>query len=533
MCGETKAHEHPWKLVAPWYRWQRPGDPRTGRSSRPVFQKYASASFMEEFLAEPQRSLKFLAEDAVHKVVAGKANKYSLADVHLEPTDLRKIFLPTHGRFYLVVCELHCDTAGFPRVGRDAVCQAGFVVRRRAVAAPPAARKEAAGALLDFAAAEAKINAVASLSSPMSKKSPGLTVAAAEEQAFVRLRDIIAKHRIKVELQGWVPSGLPGIGAWTEVEETPEETSETIYPLYPLIPDPARRDHSAAGRTIWFGLLPAGGAETDPAGIPRFDERSLYEVRCFVRRHDPCCPKQPGRRDCRGPLTWSLPTERFQLAPHFDLDGTNLRPVTVQLPDLEALKAQASALPFGAAAGVRMVSPPKSAMEFTVDGVEVTSAGVEGAAICSFAIPLITIVASFVLRLFLPIVVIAFGLWFLLRLKFCIPPAVSIDAGLVAALDADIKAGIDIDASFEVDIHAQLDANFSAEMSAGLKAEFAGDLNALAALTVDLASDFSGSVPPDLAPDLSPHTPPPAEAVKTLPAAEARLQYHERVEVAA
>lgn len=532
MCGDgvTKGgHEHPWKLVAPWYRWQRPGDVQTGRASRPVFQKYASTSFMEEFLAEPQRSLKFLAEDAVHKVVAGKANKYSLADVHLEPTDLRKIFLPTHGRFYLVVCELHCDTAGFPRVGRDAVCQAGFVVRRRAVAAPPAARKEAAGALLDFAAAEAKINAVASLEK---KSSAAMSLAAAEEQAFVRLRDIVAKHQVKVELQGWVPSGLPGIGAWMEVEETPGvETPELVYPLYPLIPDPAQRGHSAAGRTIWFGLLPAGGAETDAAGIPRFDERSLYEVRCFVRRHDPCCPKQPGKRDCRGPLTWSLPTERYQLAPHFDLDGTNLRPVTVQLPDLEALRAQASALPFGAAAGVRMVSPPKSAMELTADGTEVTGAGVEGAAICSFAIPLITIVASFVLRLFLPIVVIAFGLWFLLRLKFCIPPAVSIDAGLVAALDADIKAGIDIDVEFEAKIHAQLDANFPAEMSAGLKADL--DLNALAALTVDLASDFSGSVPPDLAPDLSPHAPPAAEAVETLPAAEARLQYHERVEVAA
>lgn len=52
-----------------------------------------------------------------------------------------------------------------------------------------------------------------------------------------------------------------------------------------------------------------------------------------------------------------------------------------------------------------------------------------GPAICFFSIPLITIIASFVLNLFLPIVVLLFNLWFLLALRFCIPPSFSIAGG--------------------------------------------------------------------------------------------------------
>jgi hypothetical protein len=176
-------------------------------------------------------------------------------------------------------------------------------------------------------------------------------------------------------------------------------------------------------------------------------------------------------------------------------------------------------------------------MEFDMDGTEPKNGRVEGAAICSFAIPLITIVASFVLSLFLPVVVFLFGLWFLLRLKFCIPPIVSIDAGLVAALDVDFKAGIDFELDLDVsakldlraDIEAQLDLNFSPDVSAGLKTKYANDLNALAGLTVDLASDFRQSAPPELAEAFPPHDSAPA-ARKSLPSVAPRLEYYERVE---
>jgi hypothetical protein len=53
--------------------------------------------------------------------------------------------------------------------------------------------------------------------------------------------------------------------------------------------------------------------------------------------------------------------------------------------------------------------------------------GGDSAETCSFAIELITIVATFVLSLFLPIVVFAFQLWWMLLLKFCWPPTQAVN----------------------------------------------------------------------------------------------------------
>jgi hypothetical protein len=127
--------------VAPWYRWSHPGVPASGRGSRPVLQKYDGATLVAEFMQEPQRSLKFTSEDLVHEVRAldpldpptylGKLRR--LSALGYVPTTTRKLFLDTHKRFYLIVCELHCDMQGFPSVKRDEVCEAGFVIRRRIV----------------------------------------------------------------------------------------------------------------------------------------------------------------------------------------------------------------------------------------------------------------------------------------------------------------------------------------------------------------------------------------------------------------
>src|SRR5213075_307178 len=61
-------------------------------------------------------------EDLVYAPVGGEL---------LLKTDVRKLYLATHKRFYLVVCELHCDTIGFPNAARTDACEAGFVVRKR------------------------------------------------------------------------------------------------------------------------------------------------------------------------------------------------------------------------------------------------------------------------------------------------------------------------------------------------------------------------------------------------------------------
>jgi len=112
--------------------------------------------------------------------------------------------------------------------------------------------------------------------------------------------------------------------------------------------------------------------------------------------------------------------------------------VTIQLPDIPALEAQVAAMPVGQGAPVKMISPPGSPT-FSVDPSTLkASAGVPGASICSFSIPLITIVATFVFKLFLPVVTFVLGLFFLLKLKFCIPPTVDLSAGVAAGLSADV-----------------------------------------------------------------------------------------------
>ena len=46
-------------LVGPWYRWASPAVPASGRLSAPVIHKYETAEMVNEFLKNPQRSLKF------------------------------------------------------------------------------------------------------------------------------------------------------------------------------------------------------------------------------------------------------------------------------------------------------------------------------------------------------------------------------------------------------------------------------------------------------------------------------------------
>jgi hypothetical protein len=67
--------------------------------------------------------------------------------------------------------------------------------------------------------------------------------------------------------------------------------------------------------------------------------------------------------------------------------------------------------------------------------------------------------------------VFLFGLWFLLGLKFCIPPSLSLSAGAAAHVDLEGKIG--------------------ASLSAGLEVELEAEINADVLLTGNLAADFN------------------------------------------
>jgi hypothetical protein len=358
---------------------------------------------------------------------------------------------------------------------------------------------------------------------------PGESLQAKLDRDRLAFAEVVSTHGLGLTTQGWFPAESKGLGAWRDLSDdestTATTTHEEILPLYPLIPDPNAATHSAWGRTIWFGVLPTNGSDLTIDGLPRFDDRAVYTAIAFVRRHKPGCPKTGKRNDCHGPLVWSAPSEPYQLAAPFDLTGTSRRPVTIVMPDIDALEAQAASLPFGKGVGVRMLSPPNSSLEFQLDGDNKPVGGVRGgASICSFSIPLITIVASFVLRLFLPIVVLVFGLWFLLKLKFCIPPSFEIDGALAADLDVDFSAKLDVDAGLEADVEGAFTnpANLAPNASAGLIASFGGDLNALARLAFDMSTDFSASAPPDL--EIQADT--AAALKKPLPPVEEPLKYY-------
>ena len=466
------------------------------RSQRPLFQKYAAPDFVNKFLDEPQRSLKFICEDFVNKLCLDP-NQAVEPGAGGQGNDYLKLFLDAHSRFYVVVCELHCVAPGFPGVDREQVCEAGFVVRKWVSDIPLVSQASVAQAVkkkrklnaellrLTETQRRAKKQVVARARTP--KRVVVQSLVEAREKKIEQVKEELARATVQLQslsvavdhkLKGWVPGlkskdsepGLEkknrqpgehsGYGSWEDVEATPQDIEEEILPLYPLIPDPNRTNHSGKGKTLWFGVVPTQSADVDEKGNARYDDESLYEIRCFVRRHKPPCDKKSTRRDCPGEVVWSDATEGYKLAPFFDLDGAGHKPINIKLPDLDAAKEQAMRGPIGKGNNIRMIAPEGSMMGFKSDGLNMPeqSAGGAGSQICFFSIILITIVALFVLRLFLPIVVFIFQLWFLLRLKLCILPSIEMDAGLAADLDIH---GPEFTASIE--------ANFAADFQIGGK----------------------------------------------------------------
>jgi len=475
-------------LVAPWWHW--PSQTGHGRTSRPALQKYETSDLVNTFLADPQLRLKFLHH--VDEVVAITPASSPLGSPIRKPTGVRKLYLDTHHRHYLVTCELHCDATGFPPVTMDQVCQAGFVIRRRLFDVPieeraasrtmlrrlASAKQRLASAEAELATARLRHTATVHARKLEARREAAASLVAQHQAA---VRDWASAIGLRRRLEGWIPQGidrtpgtpgthvdmpacpaggaqggasppapLAGVGRWKAVEELPTDLAEDSFPLRPLIADPTNPGSDAAGATIYYGLVPTGSADVDPNGTARFDDDSTYEIRCFVRRHKAACPRTGPQ--CHCPITWSDPAESYRLAPHFDLRGTANRPVTVQLPDLNALQSDALTLPPGSTGGVIMKRPqslmPKAG--FPPGG------SVGGPEICTFAIPLITIVATFVFMLFLPIVILIFQLWFMLLLKFCIPPEVQPDVSFEAALAAAPPSGV-VSAALDAQIDSGID----------------------------------------------------------------------------
>jgi hypothetical protein len=114
--------------------------------------------------------------------------------------------------------------------------------------------------------------------------------------------------------------------------------------------------------------------------------------------------------------------------------------------------------------------------------------------ICFFPIPLITIVAMFVFELFLPIIMFIFQLWWMLALKFCIPPDLQVAAGINAELLFDATTDLDaLEASINTtDLNAKLTASFGAPATANLTTAY----SPIALANMDFEVSAAGSTAP-------------------------------------
>ncbi|MEV5967195.1 hypothetical protein AB0L70_35830 [Kribbella sp. NPDC051952] len=473
-----------WRAVAPWYRWDlqdHPDPERAKLAGRPALHKFGNEDFIDDFQADAQSAQPFTEEDFYYRIDAldalppivggpngGKVRR--LITRTRVKTDTRKLFLPVHSRYYLVAFELHCDRPGFPVVQPDAVAEAGFVIRRRvtpiapdqvkagnshlsrlAVARATVAQAQRSAASSQLAEARASIEVARDRTRrlvPIGSRArrqvahPGQALVAARREVVLAQRKLAlwsAQSQLETTVQGWVRSPNGVIGTWQPMPDAPEVIVEETYPMFRLVPNPADPDSAARSGTIFYGYVPTCGAELAPDGSPRFGDADLYEIRCYAR------PVDDG--DCPSTPVWSEPTDPFRLASFYDPAGLAQRPINVRMPDFADLEASA-ALP-----SVRVSTPPGSGLVFATDKVPPTTGSVTGAAeqICFFAIPLITIVAMFLLNLFLPIIMLLFGLWWMLKLKLCIPPSLEVGAQVSAEL-AVIPGGIQVAASLEIDV---------------------------------------------------------------------------------
>jgi hypothetical protein len=430
---------------SPWYVCARGGFDRFDpRARAPAIQKYDTPDFVEGLVEDPRASLAFDATDVWSFAVprpsappAGTPPKPTtlrglLSPFVLVPSKVCKLYQPSHQRFYAVTVELFCDAPGLPRPGGIDEVEVRYVVRRLRTTFKVYDTLDADLKALARAAAE-ELFGKGYPDKPVVPNNPTLDTATdlaalfrSNESDAAELAAFEAKHvtlleriGIKQELQGWFVDD--GTAAWRPVPTDPDDPlppGEEELPMW-RIPEEAARCQPARTRSVWFGVLPTYSGEFDGDGAPKLDDHTTYLVQCLARRR-----RRPPHQDCPPLVGWSGPTTPFRLASFFDPQGTANHRIHVKLPDFAVVAASAARGPsaggvqFERPAGSQLPAGPIGDIPKPLGGGEPVGDAAEN---CSFAIELITIVATFVFSLFLPVVVFAFQLWWLLLLKFCWP----------------------------------------------------------------------------------------------------------------
>lgn len=432
--------DHPYALRAPWYVRERGHfDLRDPRALRPEIQKYHTKDFVKRVLDDPRDSATFDPDEDVWSypvpvatLPGSGSGRRRFATHELVRTQLRKLYQPTQDRFYLVVVELFCDVPGLPRPGDADGVEVGMVMRRQRTtldAPAPAVRRLARDLAADLL--KAQHNGARAGALRAGDLSDLLWADRAQRRRFetdnARMLDAM---NVFHATDAWRVG--PAGGRWRAYDD-PSVAGEVEEEL-PMWRLPPRPDDCAPARTrsLWFGVVPTYSAEMDPSGELKLDDRGIYEIYCFARKAPP-----PGHEKCPPKIWWSAPTEPFRLAAVFDPEGTKNHKVTVKLPDFRTLAARAGQ-PAGPG-GLAVVSPPGSQMRFDPNGGTPRGGSLVGDVerTCTFAFELFIIVSFFVFLLFLPIVVFLFQLWWMLALRFCLPPLIQASA----LLEAHFAAG--------------------------------------------------------------------------------------------
>ena len=451
-------------LRAPWYVRERAGlgllDPP---ARRPAIQMYDGTDVAERMIADPRDSLAFGADDRYSypiPVTPGGTGRSRLATWQLVTTGLRKLYQPNHDRFYTVVAEVFCDQPGLPRAGRHDDIEVAFVMRRRvtSLTGGTAPQRRVATDLVRRLATEEELEIDETRMAPGDERDLWWADQAWRRRFAEDNAESLAQLSMDSRTEGWF-RGRDGSRGWKPLEDAGPDDAEEQLPMWRL---PPREDECDAARTrsTWFGLVPtyssehsaaAPGTVGAPPPRPKYDDRDVYEIHCVVRQ-----PPPRGKEHCPTEEWWNdAPSEPFRLASPTDPQGTSKRLTSITLPDLRRLAARAGQ-PMGPG-GVAVTTPPQSQLVVNpFGGTPGPGDGRVGAGggVCTFALELFFVVAFFLFLMFLPIVVFAFQLWWMLALRFCIPPTVAMDltVDFLADVDVDVNTGFDFEARVQADV---------------------------------------------------------------------------------
>jgi hypothetical protein len=450
------------QMRSPWYERERlTVDLRDPKALRPAIQMYDDTDFAKQIQADPGDSLKFGNDDLWSypaPVTPGStaAGRSRFATSVLVYSGLRKLYQPSHSRFYAVVVEVFCDLPGLPRAGSHSDIDVSFVMRRQktSIHGKPRDVRQMAKTLLK--------EMVTQQYRDVTVTTPDLDVdelwwATEAERKTVEDDNASVLDRLEIETseQAWMTS-KSSPAAWQTVGTADSGADEQTFPMWRLPPRAGDCD-AARTRSLWFGLVPTYSAEhwSDPVtnGIqPKLDNEHIYQLRCIVTQ-----PPERDHEQCPPEKYISEPTRPFRLAAAFDPDGTKNRTISITAPDLRRLAARAGQKQ--GPGGVRISTPRGSALP-PINFTDIPKPGIGkvggGGTVCTFAFELFFIVALFLFLLFLPIIMLAFQLWWMLALRFCIPPSFKFDALASFAAQANALTNLSAGGSVNADMNNAL-----------------------------------------------------------------------------